>query len=264
MNNEAIHNTDADAVRALLEKWYAGSATAADEQRLIDCFCATPTADIPADLRPDAQIFRAMGSVPAVDAEEADRAVDKAIATAQARRRKRFIRVTRYVAGAAAVAACLALLFRVGTPKELEVNLGGRDSASAPMAMMSPANTESSTPIAVETEEPVEAPAVAAEAPAVPKRAPRANVRMPKPTDYGYREADAEEAARILSHSLDKVDQVVRSGSDRAVADVARHINNATTLLNLSVANVSVSTDNSIRKTELILKTINLLQDENN
>ena len=84
MNNEAIHNTDADAVRALLEKWYDGSATAADEQRLIDCFCATPTADIPADLRPDAQIFRAMGSVPAVDAEVGSAAGRERVSISQA------------------------------------------------------------------------------------------------------------------------------------------------------------------------------------
>ena len=68
----------------------------------------------------------------------------------------------------------------------------------------------------------------------------------------------------VLVHSGKVHGFVNNAATDRAVADVARHINNATTLLTLSVANVSVSTDNSIRKTEFILKTINLLQDENN
>lgn len=106
--------------RLLLTQWYDGTLNPLGEARLIDWFCKTE--DIPADLQPDAAIFRAMAHKE-VDAEY--RAADFADALDRTVRRHRRISWAKVIGIASAAVLVLALVLHVGRNQAVNVDQSG-------------------------------------------------------------------------------------------------------------------------------------------
>lgn len=246
-----------DSVRLLLEAWYNGSASDADEQRLINWFCNTPDAEIPADLVADSAIFRAMGKYPVPTAAEAAEAIDSAVAKARKRHKKLIVRRFMLASGVAAAAASLIALFNIGLPRQMNIQL---DNPAGDTSTIIYAHGEN---VDIENDTVMEVLMHKSEV-QHNQLAAVSHIAMPlAESDFGYKDVTPEMAAQILENSLATFDRTLLKNMDVASTAMTSQINNAGNVLNATVYHVAQSTDRILYNTELILKTINIQDNEN-
>lgn len=223
---------DETTARTLLDRWYDGTATAADEDALTLYF--TASANIPEDMKADAAIFGLPAEMSQSTSEDIPSdlmtQVNGAIIAEKARKRRHAF---WYTAASVAACACIVLVLDLSQSAELTPTTGNTYANAMQKPQESAAETQTVTPSdienAVENEIPAEAPT------AVPNK-PR-YAQAAKVYDDYHEVSDPAEAERIqlevaalLSRSLNSTgktaEKAMRSleqtnhSSAKAVAEI--------------------------------------------
>lgn len=238
---------DIESIRTMLTQWYDGSISENDEQRLIEWFCNTPDAELPADMAADATIFRAMGDYKMPTDQEVSDAIDRAIVVARNRSRKIVFRRLSYFAGIGAAAACLIVLFNIGIPEQVSLDVNSQ---------LSDTTNKFTEQIKEESDTITNIPDLLDKKIADNSVTQKVRKSETEDADYGYSEVSVEEARVIISNSLAMFDDAVRTSTTQVSHSVNQNVVLASHTLEKTVKCVAVSTGSAINKAEIIINSL--------
>lgn len=143
---------DETTVRVLLDKWYDGTATAADEDALTLYF--TTSEDIPEDLRADAAVFALPTEKSQSMSEDIPSdlmaQVNGAIIAEKARKRRHAF---WYTAASAAACACIAMVLGLSEKNELTPTIGNTYANAVQQPQKTSCEAQTVTPSDIEKAE---------------------------------------------------------------------------------------------------------------
>ena len=230
---------DETTVRVLLDRWYDGTATAADEDALTLYF--TTSEDIPEDLRADAAVFalptEKSQSMSEDIPSELMSQVNGAIIADKARKRRHAF---WYTAASAAACACIAMVLGLSGKNELTPTIGNTYANAVQQPQKTSCEAQTVTPSDIEKAESDTPSEVPTAMPAKPQYAQAAMAY----DDYHELSDPAEaeriqlEVAALLSRSLNSTgkaaekairnaDRLTEQINRSSVKAVAKIINNS-------------------------------------
>ena len=226
---------DETTVRVLLDKWYDGTATAADEDALTLYF--TTSEDIPEDLRADAAVFALPTEKSQSMSEDIPSDLMAQVNGEKARKRRHAF---WYTAASAAACACIAMVLGLSGKNELTPTIGNTYANAVQQPQKTSCEAQTVTPSDIEKAEsdtPSEVPT------AMPAKPQYAQAAMAYDDYHDVSDpAEAEriqlEVAALLSRSLNstgKAAEKAMRNADRlteqinrsSVKAVAKIINNS-------------------------------------
>lgn len=195
-----MHNTspNIDRLRLLADKWYAATATEAEEAELARLLRDADAEVLSRDLQIIAMTMQA--ECPPVSDSEAASAVAAAMAGGSLRRRRRFVaRIAAWTAAAAVVAVAVTGFWRMSHTVSV------RPSLAPTMAVAQTVATPAEPSENSEKFEPSAAPVITNAGGKARRthRRPRPSVKaQPRVDEYGYAEGTVDDARRILASAV--------------------------------------------------------------
>lgn len=201
-----MHNTspNIDRLRLLADKWYAATATEAEEAELARLLRDADAEALSRDLQIIAMTMQA--ECPPVSDSEAAAAIAAAMAGGSLRRRRRFVaRIAAWTAAAAVVAVAVTGFWRMSHTVSVRPSLAPTMAVAQTVATPSGPAEPSEPSEPSENTEPSERPVITyagGKAHRTHRRARPAAEPRPMLDEYGYAEGTVDDARRILASAV--------------------------------------------------------------